>query len=208
MENRTRFRPYEPNQLLLLPPDIRDWLPQDHLAYFVMDVIGQLDLSVIYARYDGSKGGQPPFDPAMMTGLLLYAYAVGIASSRKSEAATYDQIPFRVLTADQHPDHDTIAGFRKRHLDALAGLFVQILQLCRQTGLVKLGHISLDGTKVKANASKHKAMSYERMQKKAEELQAEVKRLLEQAQATDEAEDGLYGKGRRGDELPEDLRFK
>jgi transposase len=208
MENKTRFRPYAPNQLLLLPPSMRDWLPEGHLAYFVMDVIGHLDLGVIYGRYDGSKGGQPPFDPAMMTGLLLYAYAVGIASSRKIEAATYDQIPFRVLTADQHPDHDTIAEFRKRHLDTLAGLFVQVLQLCRQTGLVKLGHISLDGTKVKANASKHKAMSYERMEKKAEELEADVKRLLEQAQATDEAEDGLYGKGCRGDELPEDLRFK
>jgi len=129
-------------------------------------------------------------------------------SSRKIEQATYTAVPFRVLTADQHPDHDTIADFRKRHLQSLAALFVQVLQICRQAGLVKLGHVSLDGTKVRANASKHKAMSYGRMEKKAEELEAEVKRLLEQAESTDAAEDALYGKGRRGDELPEELRFK
>jgi len=187
---------------------MRDWLEEDDLVYFIMDVVKELDLSEIYACYDGSQGGQPPYDPVMMTSLLLYAYCIGMPSSRKVEQATYTSVPFRVLTADQHPDHDTIAAFRKRHLQSLAELFVQILQICRQAGLVKLGHVSLDGTKVRANASKHKAMSYGRMENKAEELEAEVKQLLEQAESTDAAEDALYGKGRRGDELPRELRFK
>jgi transposase len=208
MKNQKRFKPYHPNQLLLLPPDMKDWLPDDDLVYFIMEMLDQLDLSAIYDSYDGIKGGQPAFDPKMMVGLLLYAYCVGLPSSRKIEKATYHQVPFRVLTADQHPDHDTIAEFRKRHLKALSGFFVQILQLCQKVGLVKLGHVSLDGTKVKANASKHKAMSYSRMEKKSEELEAEVRRLLQEAQAVDDAEDALYGKGKRGDELPEELRFK
>ena len=208
MKTQTQFKPYQPNQLLLLPPDMRQWLPEDDLSYFIMDVVNELDLSAIYQSYDSSKGGQPPFAPKMMTSLLLYAYCVGIPSSRKIEKATYYQIPFRVIAADQHPDHDTIAEFRKRHLKALSGLFVQALLLCRQVGLVKLGHVSLDGTKVKANASKHKAMSYGRMEKKAEELEGEVKRLLAEAQAVDDAEDARYGKDKRGDELPRELRFK
>ena len=208
MKNHTRFKPYQPNQLFLLPPDMKEWLPDDHLVYFVMDVVDELDLSAIYQRYDNSKGGQPPFDPKMMVSLLFYAYCVGLPSSRKIEKATYEQVAFRILTADQHPDHDTIADFRKRHLDILSGLFVQILRLCQEVGLVKLGHVSLDGTKVKANASKHKAMSYGRMEKKAEELEAEVKCLLTEAQAVDDAEDAKYGKGKRGDELPKELRFK
>ena len=208
MKTQIHFKLYQPNQLLLLPPDMRQWLPEDDLSYFIMDVVNELDLSAIYQSYNSSKGGQPPFAPKMMTSLLLYAYCVGIPSSRKIEKATYYQIPFRIIAADQHPDHDTIAEFRKRHLKALSGFFVQALLLCRQVGLVKLGHVSLDGTKVKANASKHKAMSYGRMEKKAEELEGEVKRLLAQAQAVDEAEDARYGKDKRGDELPEELRFK
>ena len=208
MKNQKRFKPYHPNQLLLLPPDMKDWLPDNDLVYFIMDMLDQLDLIAIYDSYDGTKGGQPAFDPKMMTGLLLYAYCVGLPSSRKIEKATYHQVPFRVLTADQHPDHDTIAEFRKRHLRALSGFFVQILRLCQKVGLVKLGHVSLDGTKVKANASKHKAMSYGRMEKKLEELEAEVLRLLKEAQAVDNAEDALYGKGKGGDELPEELRFR
>ena len=208
MKTQIHFKPYQPNQLLLLPPDMRQWLPEDDLSYFIMDVVNELDLSAIYQSYDSSKGGQPPFAPKMMTSLLLYAYCVGIPSSRKIEKATYYQIPFRVIAADHHPDHDTIAEFRKRHLKALSGLFVQALLLCREVGLVKLGHVSLDGTKVKANASKHKAMSYGRMEKKAEELEGEVKRLLAQAQAVDDAEDARYGKDKRGDELPKELRFK
>ncbi len=208
MKTKTNFKPYQPNQLLLLPPDMKQWLPEDDLTYFIMDVINELDLSAIYQSYDSSKGGQPAFDPKMMTNLLLYAYCVGIPSSRKIEKAAYYQIPFRVLTADQQPDHDTIAEFRKRHLKALSGLFVEALRLCQKVGLVKLGHVSLDGTKVKANASKYKAMSYGRMEKKAEELEAEVKRLLTEAKAVDDEEDAKYGKGNRADELPEELRFK
>lgn len=208
MKTKTNFKPYQPNQLLLLPPDMKLWLPENDLAYFIMDVVNSLDLSSIYQTYDSSNGGQPPFDPKMMTALLLYAYCVGIPSSRKIEKATYYQIPFRVLTADQQPDHDTIAEFRKRHLKALSGLFVEALRLCQKVGLVKLGHVSLDGTKVKANASKHKAMSYGRMEKKAEELEAEVDCLLEQAEVVDNDEDSRYGKGRRADELPDELRSR
>ena len=187
---------------------MRDWLAAEDLVYFVMDLVRELDLSDIYASYDGSLGGQPGYDPTMMTALLLYAYCIGMPSSRKIEQATYTSVPFRVITADQHPDHDTIAEFRKRHLQFLAKLFVQVLQICRQAGLVKLGHVALDGTKVRADASKHKAMSYGRMAKKAEELEAEVKRLLQEAESVDAAEDALYGKGRRGDELPEELRSR
>jgi len=208
MKTQTPFRPYNIDQLLLLPPDMTDWLPQEHLVYFIRDVVGQMDLSAIYKNYDGSKGGYPAYHPEMMVALLIYAYCVGVASSRKIEKATYELIPFRVLAADQHPDHDTIAEFRRRHLEALAALFIQVLRLCQKAGLVKLGHVSLDGTKVRANASKHKAMSYARMEKNVIELEAEVKRLLAEAEAIDEAEDGRYGKDRHGDELPEDLRYK
>lgn len=207
MKERTfRFKPYCPDQMLLLPPDMKQWLPEGDLAYFIMDVVGELDLSAIYNHYSSSGCGQPPFNPRMMTSLILYAYCVGLPSSRKIETATYAQIPFRVITADQHPDHDTVADFRKTHLQALAGLFVSVLQLCQKAGLAKLGHISLDGTKVKANASKHKAMSYDRMDKTLQQLQAEVEQLLEEAKTVDEQEDARYGKGKRMDELPEDLR--
>jgi transposase len=184
------------------------WLPEDHLVYFIRDVERQLDLSAIYGSYDGTQGGNPAYDPGMMTTLLIYAYCVGVVSSRKIERATYESIPFRVLTADQHPDHDTIAEFRRRHLEALAVLFVQVLRLCRKAGLVKLGHVSLDGTKVRANASKHKAMSYGRMEKSVVELEGEVKRLLAEAEGTDTAEDNRYGRGRQDEALPEELRFK
>jgi len=208
MKTLPTFRRYEPNQLLLLPPDMTDWLPADHLVYFVRDVVKQMDLSGIYDGYDGSQGGYPPYHPEMMVSLLIYAYSVGIPGSRQIEKATYESVPFRVLTADQHPDHDTVAEFRRRHLKVLASLFVQVLRLCRKAGLIKLGHVSLDGTKVHANASKHKAMSYGRMQKAEQELEGEVQRLLKEADAKDEEEDQRYGKGRRGDELPEELRFK
>lgn len=208
MKTTTTFRLYEPDQLLLLPPNLREWLREDDLAYFVLDVVKTLDLSLISGAYDGSQGGQPAYDPRMMTSLLVYAYCVGIPSSRKIEQATYHSVPFRVLAADQHPDHDTIAEFRKRHLQALAGLFVEVLQICRKAGLVKLGHVALDGTKVRANASKHKAMSYGRMEEKAKELEEAVARLLREAESADAEEDALYGKGCRGDELPKELRFK
>jgi len=208
MYDTTTFRPYDPDQQFLFPPAYRDWLPADHLVLFVMDLVAALDLSEIYMSYDGSKGGKPPYDPTMMTTLLVYSYCVGTFSSRRIEKACYEQIPFRVLTANQHPDHDTIAAFRRRHLKALTSLFVHVLRLCQQAGLVKLGHVSLDGTKVKANASKHKAMSYARMEKTAKELEEEVARLLSEAQNIDDQEDDLYGKDKRGDELPEELCFK
>lgn len=200
-----RFRPYDLDQQLLLPPDLRDWLPEGHLALFVLDVIAVLDLDTILEVYEVEHRGQPPYDPRMMVALLLYAYCTGKPSSRKIERATYEEVGYRVITGDQHPDHDTIASFRKRHLEALAGLFMQVLLLCRKAGLVKLGHVSLDGTKVKANASKHKAMSYKRMSETEKRLEEEVKRLLEKAKTTDTAEDEEYGKGRRGDELPAEL---
>lgn len=207
MSSSTPFRPYRRDQLLALPPDMRDWLPEDHLAHFVMDTVSELDLSGIYEDYDGSRGGQPAYHPAMMVGLLVYAYCTGMPSSRKIERATYESVPYRVISGDEHPDHDTIAEFRRRHLEGLADLFVQVLRLCEKAGLVQLGHVALDATKVKANASKHKAMSYGRMAKKAAELQERVNRLLAEAEATDTAEDSAHGRGQRGDELPEPLRF-
>jgi transposase len=208
MKTQTTFRDYSLDQLLLLPPDLNEWLPEGHLVYFIRDIVGQLDLGAIYKSYDGSKGGQPPYHPEMMVALLIYAYCVGMPSSRKIEQATSESVPFRVLAADQHPDHDTIAAFRRRHLKSLAGLFVQVLRLCRKAGLVKLGHVALDGTKIGANASKHKAMSYGRMEKSVAELEVEVKQLLAEAETADREEDARWGKGRRGDELPDELRFK
>ena len=208
MNKKPHFREYNPDQLFLLPPDMKEWLPEGDLSYFIMDVVRGLDLSSIYADYDGTSGGQPPYDPEMMVSLLLYGYCVGLPSSRKLERATYDSVSFRVLSANQHPDHDTIASFRQRHLKALSKLFVQVLRLCQKAGLVKLGHVSLDGTKVRANASKHKAMSYGRMEKKVVELEAEVAELLKRAESVDAEEDALYGKGKRGDELPDELRYR
>jgi transposase len=200
------FRPYTLDQRLLLPPDLREWLPENDLAWFISDTVDELDLSRIMGSYDYGDGrGQPPYHPAMMIKLLLYAYCVGLPSSRKIEQATYRDVAFRVLAADQHPDHDSLAAFRKRHLTALAGLFVQVLRLCQAAGLVKLGHVALDGTKVQANASKHKAMSYARMEETERRLQGEVRELLEEAERVDAAEDAQYGPGRRGDELPAEL---
>jgi transposase len=200
------FRPYSLDQQLLLPPDMRGWLPEGDLALFVSDVVDELDLSDIYAAYESGEGrGQPPYHPAMMVKLLLYGYCIGTASSRKIERATYRDVAFRVLAGDQHPDHDSLAEFRKRHLGALAELFVQVLRLCQAAGLVKLGHVALDGTKLKANASKHKAMSYARMEETERRLEAEVRALLARAQQVDAAEDAQYGRGRRGDELPAEL---
>src|SRR5213083_850424 len=188
------FRPYDLDQRLLLPPDLREWLPDHHLALFVSDVVDGLDLSAILDTYESGDGrGQPPYHPAMMVKLLLYAYCVGRPSSRKIEHATHRDVAFRVLAGDQHPDHDSIAEFRKRHLDALAALFMQVLRLCQAAGLVKLGHVALDGTKVQANASKHKAMSYARMSETEHQLEREVRALLDQAEQADAAEDAQYG---------------
>ena len=200
------FKPCDRNQLLLLPPSMLDWLPEDHLAYFIIDVVEQLDLTPIYSSYEGKRRGQPPYDPRMMTALLLYAYSLGVPSSRQIEKRTYEDVAFRVIAGNRHPDHDSICAFRKRHLTALAGLFLEVLRLCQKAGLVRLGHIALDGTKVKANASKHKAMSYGRMKKAKEELEREIKELLAQAEATDSKEDAIHGKGKKGWDLPSELK--
>jgi transposase len=205
---RKKFRPYDPNAPLPLPVDLREWLPEGHLAYVISDVVNTLDLSEVYLKYEAVLQGQPPYDPRMMIKVLFYGYTVGIPSSRRIEKKTYEDIAFRVLTADQHPDHDTICEFRKTHYQALRAFFVDVLAVCQEAGLVKLGHVSLDGTKVKANASKHKAMSYARLVKKEADLEREVDELLKKAQEQDDAEDAQYGKGRRGDEIPEELRFK
>lgn len=198
------FRPYQPDQLLILPPDLQEWLPDHHLARFVSDVVDTLDLIEILGAYDESRG-QPPYHPLMMVKLLVYAYCVGTPSSRRIERATYEDVAFRVLAAGSHPDHDSIAAFRKRHLKALSRLFLQVLAICQRAGLVKLGHVALDGTKIKANASKHKAMSYARMSETEKRLMTEVEALLRQAEETDAAEDERFGKGKRGDELPAEL---
>jgi transposase len=192
--------------MLLLPPSLLDWLPEGHLAHFILDVVEQLDLSNIYASYKGDGRGQPPYEPRMMTALLFYAYCTGVPSSRQIEKRTHEDVAFRVIAANRHPDHDSICEFRKRHIKALAGLFVQILRLCQKAGLVKLGHVALDGTKIKANASKHKAMSYARMKKKKEELAKEIDDLLKNAEAVDKEEDKKYGKGKKGWDLPDELK--
>src|SRR5664280_3713633 len=200
------FRADDLNQALLLPPSLHDWLPEKHLARFLVDVVETLDLSAIYGSYEAKDGRcQAAYAPEMMLRVLLYGYSTGVYSSRRIETRTYEDVAFRYLSADEHPDHDTIAEFRKRHLDALAGLFTQALLLCEKAGLVKLGHVAIDGTKIKANASKHKAMSYDRMGETEQRLKTEIDALLKQAADTDAAEDAQYGKGKRGDELPEEL---
>lgn len=202
------FRPYEPNQDFLMPASMRDWLPADHLAYFISDIVDQLDLSAILVRYAEEERGYPPYHPAMMVKVLLYAYCIGVPSSRKIEKRLCEDIAFRVLAANNTPDFRTISDFRKDHLKALSGLFLQVLKLCQKAGLVKLGHVALDGTKIKANASKHKAMSYKRMKEEEARLEAEVAALMKKAEAVDEEEDCRYGKDKRGDELPKELAFR
>ena len=200
------FLPDQVNQTLLFPPSLHDWLPEGHLARFLVDVVSALDLSAIYASYDDKDGrGGSAYSPEMMLRVLLYGYATGVYSSRKIEVRTYEDVAFRYLSGDQHPDHDTFAEFRKRHLKALAGLFTQALLLCEKAGLVKLGHVAIDGTKIKANASKHKAQSYARMGETEARLKQEIEALLKQAEDVDAAEDAHHGKGKRGDELPEEL---
>ena len=200
------YRPYYPDEELLLPPSLREWLPEDHLAYFVSDVVDNLDLSAIEKIYGAEKRGQPPYDPRMMTKLLVYAYCVGVFSSRRMQRRLAEDIAFKVLAAGNEPNFRTISDFRKIHLKALEGLFEQVLKIALEAGAIKLGRVALDGTKMKANASKHKAMSYDRMNEKEQQLRDEVKQLLEQAEAADVAEDAQYGKNRRGDELPEELQ--
>lgn len=200
------FRPYMMDQSFLLPPDVRDWLPKGHLALFVSDVVDSLDLSTIFAVYNQGDGrGMPAYHPTMMVKLLVYGYCTGKTSSRKIERATYDELPYRVLSANQHPDHDSIANFRKVHLESLADLFKQVLRLAGELGLIKLGNVAVDGTKVKANASKHKAMSFQRMVETEARLQQEVDSLMAGAEQADAAEDAKYGKGKRDEDLPAEL---
>ncbi|MCP9808487.1 transposase [Cyanobium sp. HWJ4-Hawea] len=184
-----------------------DWLPESHLVFFLLDLAGELDLEEIHAVYrQKDPRGEKAYEPRMMVVLLLYAYCVGLPSSRKIEKACWEDAAFRVLTGNQQPDHSRISDFRRRHLPALAGLFVQVLRLCQKPGLVSLGQVALDGTKAKVNASKHKAMSHERMLKSERQLEAEMRALLRKAEIIDVQEDGQYGKGKRGDELPEELQ--
>ena len=181
------FLPYDPEEQLLLPVALQEWLPEDHLAYFISDVVDQLDLSAITGRYEEQRGG-PPYHPRMMVKVLLYGYCTGVASSRSITQRFHEDITFRVLAANNPPDFRTISDFRKDHLGPLSGLFHQVLQLCRQAGLVKLGHVALDSTKVRADASKHKAMSYGCMKEREGQLAAEVEELLRRAGEVDEAE--------------------
>ena len=199
------YRPWNPNQPWLFPPSPQDWLPQNDLVYFVLDTVNALDLSAITQKYEREERGYPPYHPRMMVALLFYAYCRGLFSSRKIMQACEERLTFRVLVGDDIPDFRTISDFRKLHLKALSDLFVQILQLCQEAGLVKLGHIALDGTKIKANASRHKAMSYGRMKEEEARLRGEIRELLAQAEAVDGQEDQEHGADRRGDELPAEL---
>ncbi len=202
------YRPYDPDQMFLMPPSVKDWLPTGHLAHFVADLVESLDLSAITCVYEREDRGFPPYHPVMMVKVLLYAYCVGLPSSRKIERALVEDVALRYLAANNTPDFRTISDFRKRHLVALRGLFVQVLRLCQKAGMIKLGHVALDGTKMKANASKHKAMSYGRMNKEEARLEAEVDELLRRADEIDEAEDAEYGRDKRGDELPAELAHR
>src|SRR5438477_4323627 len=200
------YRPYVPEQDLLLPPSLRDWLPEGHLAFFVGDLVDHLDLSAITAVYEDEERGYPPYHPVMLTKVLVYAYCVGVFSSRKIQRRLLEDIAFRVLAAGNAPDFRTIADFRKTHLTALRGFFEQVLRLAREMGAPRVGRVALDGSKIKANASKHKAMSYGRMREKQRQLREEVKQLLDQAEATDAAEDAEYGCDRCGVGLPPELQ--
>src|SRR5829696_5301792 len=200
------YRPYVPEQDLLLPPSPRDWLPEGHLAFFVSDLVEQLDLSAILRVYEDDERGYPPYHPVMLTKVLVYGYCVGVFSSRRIQRRLVEDVAFRVLAAGNQPDFRTIADFRKRHLAPLQGFFEQVLRLARELGAPRVGRVALDGSKIKANASKHKAMSYGRMREKQRQLREEVQDLLARAEAADAAEDAEHGSDRRGDELPAELQ--
>jgi len=200
------YKTYLPEQDLLLPPRLRQWLPENHLAYCVSDVVDQLDLSAIESVYGEEDRGQPPYHPRMMVKILVYSYCVGVFSSRRMEKRLVEDVAFRVLAAGNEPDFRTLSDFRKIHLKALEELFQQVLRLALEVGALKLGRVALDGSKVKANASKHKAMSYGRMEETEKRLRKEVRELLKQAEAVDGEEDKRYGRERQGEELPEELQ--
>jgi transposase len=202
----TSFLPYEPNETFLLPPSPSEWLPEDHLVYFVSEIIDRLDLQKFYARYEGDGRRNQPYDPALLVKVLVYGYATRVFSSRKLARKLYEDVAFRILGAGNFPSHRTICEFRMRHLPELKELFVAVARLARELGLVKLGSVALDGTKVKAHASKHKAMSYGRMQEQERKLKEEIEALLECARLTDAQEDAQGGVGQGEQQLPEELK--
>jgi transposase len=202
----TTFRPCAPDQSLLFPPSPRDWLPEGHLAFFVADTVAALDLRAFYESYEGDGRRNQPFDPQMMVTVLVYAYATGTFSSRRIARKLEEDVAYRVLAAGNFPAHRTIAEFRQQHLAAFERLFVQVVQLAREAGVIQLGALAVDGSKVTANASKHKAMSYGRMRQEEQRLRDEMARLLAQANAVDAAEDAEHGPDVRGDELPAELQ--
>jgi transposase len=200
------YRAYFPDQDFLLPPSLGQWLPEGHLAYFVSDVVDQLDLTPMHAEYGEERRGQPPYDPRMMTKLLVYGYCVGVYSSRKIQQRLQEDVGFRVLAAGNEPDFRTLSDFRKIHLKTLSGFFEEVLKIALEAGAMKLGRVALDGTKIKAHASKHKAMSYGRMVEQEEAIREQVNELLAKAAATDAEEDRRFGKDKGGDELPQELQ--
>ncbi len=202
----TSFLPYEPNQTFLLPPSPSEWLAEDHLVYFVSEIIDRLDLGKFYARYDGDGRRNQPYDPALLVKVLVYGYCTRVFSSRKLATKLYEDVAFRILGAGNFPSHRTICEFRMRHLPELKELFVQVGRLAKELGLVKLGTIALDGTKVKAHASKHKAMSYGRMKEQEQKLKAEIEALLERARLTDAHEDAQGGVEQGEAALPGELK--
>lgn len=204
----TTFRPYAPDQDLLLPLSLREWLPADHVAYFISEVVEELDLRAFYAPYEGDGRRKMPYEPTMMLKVLIYGYVSSVYSSRKIARKLEEDVAFRVLAAGNFPKHRTICEFRKRHLKDFKALFVQVVQIAGEAGLVSLGTLTVDGTKVRANASKHKAMSYKRMQEEERRLAEEIAGMCEQADQVDDAEDARYGAARRGDELPEELQHR
>lgn len=204
----TTFRPYAPNQDLLLPVSLREWLPEEHVAYFISEVVEELDLSAFYAPYEGDGRRKMPYEPSMMLKVLIYAYVSGVFSSRQIARKLEEDVAFRVLAAGNFPKHRTICEFRKRHLQDFKALFVAVVRIARTAGLVSLGTLAVDGTKVRANASKHKAMSYQRMQQEERRLAEEIDAMCDRARQADKAEDKRHGAERRGDELPEELQHR
>ena len=202
----TTYRPYRPDQMFLLPPSPKDWLGEDHLAYFISETVDRMDLSGFYRGYEGDGRRNRTFDPRMMVKVLLYGYATGTFSSRKLARKLEEDVAFRVLGAGNFPAHRTIAEFRQRHLEEFQQLFIELVRIAREAGVIRLGTVAVDGAKVRANASKHKAMSYGRMKEAEQRLRREIEELTEQAARVDAEEDRLYGEDRRGDELPEELR--
>ena len=200
------YRPYLADQDLLLPPSLRDWLPEGHLAYFVSDLVDSLDLSAIEAYYEKEERGYPPYHPRMMTKILVYGYCVGVFSSRRLQKRLQEDVAFRILAAGKEPDFRTVSDFRKIHLPTLQGLFEQVLRMALELGALKLGRVAMDGSKLKANASKHRAMSYQRMKEEQKRLQEEVRRLLQEAERIDGEEDARYGRNSSGEELPAELQ--